>query len=108
MSADSYGYRKTASYQYGAVEPHDIEEGRDLTETKSALRIGDGSHPRASLLAAKKHEELSWWQRTRNQLGEVFTKDRIVAMVIWLAVLVFIILIVVRIVHVEKQKHKHH
>jgi len=103
------------SHKYGAVEPHDIEDGRDLTETKNVLRVGgarskllEDAHPRTSLLAASKREEQSWWQRTNHQLREVFTKDRMVALVIWIAVLVFLILIVIRIVHVERQKHKHH
>ena len=99
------------SHKYGAVEPHDNEEGRDLTETKNVLRVGgarskllEDAHPRTSLLAASKRDN----SRTTNQLREFLTKDRLVALVIWLAVLVFIILIVIRIVHVEKQKHKHH
>ncbi len=108
---NSNGY----NHKYGAVEPHDIEDGRDLTETKNVLRSGgarskllEDAHPRTSLLAASKREEQNWWQRTNHQLREAITKDRIVALVIWIAVLVFIILIVIRIVHVEKQKHKHH
>ena len=109
MSANGF------SHKYGAVEPHDIEEGRDLTETKNVLRVGgaraklqEEAHPRTNLLAASKRDDSSLWQRTTHQLREFLTKDRMVALVIWLAVLVFIILIVIRIVHVEKQKHKHH
>ena len=102
------------NYTYGSVRPSspiDHENGTSLKDSKRDT-IGRRNKDGLSELASIRHgqQEVTrggWWENLKHSVGEWFSKDNIVTVILWVIILVLIALVITRIVHVQQQKHGH-
>lgn len=105
--------------KYGAIPSEQVSDG-DLLETMRIKRDGkvgmgsgelkDESTLREEFPQLKSERErrletqTNRWAGVRRRLQQIFTRERIVAIMFWMVLIVFVALVITRIVLVEKRK----